>query len=74
MGKEIIISNRKIKPPMKSIQLPKSFKKPREDLIRKKIPKIIKIEFGGENSIKEIKIKLPKMSSPPKTLISIFFK
>jgi len=42
-GREIIVSKRKTIPPDKSIQLAKSFGKPKKDLIIKIIPTTIKM-------------------------------
>jgi hypothetical protein len=64
----------KIIPVKKSIQLPKSFKSPIKDLIKRASPKKIKINEGISVKIVSIRINPENASIPPKILTNMFFK
>lgn len=72
-GIEINAVKIKIPPAKKSIQLPKSFKKPIKDLAKSVAPKIINIKDGISDKILKVNIKPDDKSSVPKILTNMFF-
>jgi hypothetical protein len=74
LGRPIRIIRKRLKPQIKSTQLPKSCNIPKVDFANRSIPKKVKIDESIPKPIENKKIAPAIRSIAPKIFINIFFK